>query len=742
MRWRPLSAILASLLAAAGFAAPGLAEDVPARRVYERRRTSIRKTVRWLVGEASRHGAGQLLVVFDGSSFSPPPGLTEFSAEHLFLDDLPAWVESLGEEAARAGCPVRATGSFAGRSVQVGESGWKAQLRELVVRTWWQDPDLQRVEEATKWVNRLLQRTESGIAPVRGDTRRLLALVTGSVTPERWTFHGDRPNYELAWRLKLLRVGRYWDEEAIAARLVADGCRFYVIAPEAHFGDFRPFVELPQCPWASRPQLPPLRRQRSTGAPRPAPTTPGTFDEPALRRRLDEELKDVFPDPEERRRQIDRMIARLRAELGRDGDEGGGEAPPTTPGPVTPPPPATPYGGPAALHYSDWRFDSTTPYWFPRFDGTVFYNNHAPSGYGYWPYARVAAKTGGKYYFYPFPSSRWLDVCPRDVFLLDRLAPELIHETKYLHRLRGDKGFDALAKAANLVSGETPWADGFYDHRAASGWSSFRRAAPLSFHADWFLRRRPFDIVHAWSQSQPRDLKRAGRRIRAEVLPRYDLALEVIDRAIASDAAAANDCCHPRAMADLKLARFWFAMSAFHLEALSIYAQEVDRFIPDRLRGHLEGIWITYVPAIKLSDCLDAYDQRTLSLADEANYARWELPDQPGQQGNILMIPSDHPDFRAKRSLASVLKHIDPRLRRRAMDMVQSARRVMASYAKTGWGWTTYYSIAYTFIFLPVEGQRTPGARPGGKEPPPPTTPRGPGTGPGGSAGGGPTTGR
>jgi hypothetical protein len=67
----------------------------------------------------------------------------------------------------------------------------------------------------------------------------------------------------------------------------------------------------------------------------------------------------------------------------------------------------------------------------------------------------------------------------------------------------------------------------------------------------------------------------------------------------------------------------------------------------------------------------------------------------------------------------------------------------MKDHAMSGWGWTTYYSIAYTFIFMPLpEAEGPPPVRPGETEPTPPTTPRGPETTPGGSEPGGPTTGR
>ena len=181
-------------------------------------------------------------------------------------------------------------------------------------------------------------------------------------------------------------------------------------------------------------------------------------------------------------------------------------------------------------------------------------------------------------------------------------------------------------------------------------------------------------------------------------------------------------------------------MSAFHLEAFSIYAIEIERFIPERIT-HVDRWWVVYIPTIKMSDALDGYTGQELTAEDEASYERWVLPDQPGMQGNILLIDPEHTHYRAKRKLTDVLKHLDPRLVPRALDMIHSARRVMKDHAMSGWGWTTYYSIAYTFIFMPLpEASGPPPVRPGETEPTPPTTPRGPATTPGGSEPGGPTT--
>ncbi len=741
MRSRLVLVLLALVLVLGALPAPAPAEEVRSKDVYVRRRVTIAKTVRWLMLEASRLGVGQMLVVFDMASFAPPPGVTEFSGEYLFTDDLPAWLDALGNDVAMAECPVRVTSSLAPKSIPVGDPGWAQALRRLVQRPWWDGDAVGEVEPAWRWMNRLLQRTESGIGTVRGDSRRMLVLVTGNVTPERWTFVGNRPAWETEWRAKLLPLGEYWDQEAIAARLVADGCRFYAVAPEAHFGDFRPFVELPQTPWAARPQFPPQHRfaPGDTGP----PVTAMPFDEETTRRLLDEALKKQFPDPAERRREVERALARMRkAQGGRGGldrrrERAGGRDRPTTPGPSAIPP----GGGPPRLHSSGWRFESHTPYWFPRYDDACFFNNHAPSGYGYWPFARVCAKTKGRYFFYPFPPSKWLDVCPRDGNLLDRLAPELIHETKYLSRRKGDRAHDAVARAANVVVGDTPWADGYWHQQSDSGWSSFRRVSPLAFNPDWSLRKKPFDdVFHKW-QGTVDDFIRIGHDLQDNVLPKYDKALMILDEALAAEAAG-NRRSHPRAVADLHLARYWFSMSAFHLAALGMYAVEVERFIPESMIGNVERLWVTYIPTIKMSDCLDAYDGRTLSLEGEAKYARWVIPHQRLQQGNILLIDAEDPDFRAKRSLASVLKHVDARLHRRAIDMIHSAKRVMRRYAMSGWGWSTYYSVAYTFVFQPVPFARGPRPSRGGDEPPPPpVTPSGPGTTPGGSGGGGPASG-
>ncbi len=259
--------ILIALLALLACPLAVQADEARARDVYVRRKIDIAETVAWLVSEARLHRVGQLLVVFDAASFSPPPGATEFSAERVYTNDLDAWIDALGNEVANAPCPLRATSSLAPRSIKVGDPVWKQDLRDLVTRKWWEGGAVSKMEPAAKWMNRLLKVTESAIGPYRGEKRRMLALISGSITPERWTFLGDRPSWESHWRLKLQPVGTYWNEEDVATLLQRDGCRFYCIAPEVFFGDFRPFIELPQLPWVARPQVPaaPVRRAAGSG---------------------------------------------------------------------------------------------------------------------------------------------------------------------------------------------------------------------------------------------------------------------------------------------------------------------------------------------------------------------------------------------------------------------------------------------------------------------------------------------
>jgi hypothetical protein len=697
-------AAVVATLAVALAAAPSrvAAEGLPSSEVYARRRVDIPGAVGWLASEAKRIDAKQVLVVFDVATFAPPPGHTEFTAQYAFFRDLDPWLRAFEGWATSAGAPtVRGTSSLAPKTIEMTGPRSRATLAELVRRPWWKDDAIQEIEPAVRWMTRLLDRTALPLGSTATPPRRMVVLVSGGLTPERWVpVTPSQRGYESEWRTKLLPIGRYWDPEAVGALLSERGGTLYAVAPEARFGDATPFVEAPDVPWASRPQFPSLGRRR-WGDP---PATGGL-----LRGGIEDALRGVT-DPEARRRLLEEVTRRATAPSLRE--------------------PANPVG----------RFASTTPAWFETFSGVRLWTDDAPSGYGSWPLARSVARTRGRYLFYPLPASQWLDACPADPTLLDRLAPELVTPGRYL-ALRGrDRALDALCRAAALVVKDTPWADSSFGHRAASGWSALARAAPLVMQPDSFLRRRPFDLGLSASEE---DMRRRGEEIAKDVLPRYDEALALLDGAIADVEADRSVRSHPRSVANLHLARFRFAMSAFHLEAFSIYAREVERFVPESMRGHVHYVHVAYVPTIRMSDCLDAYDGRTLPVTLEGRYPRWLPADASGYQGNLLEIPKDDPNYRAKRGLEPVLRHLDPRLRRRAMDMIQSAKAVMRGHARSGFGWTTYYSDAFTFVFTAVEVER--GSRPATgestRQPPRPTTPQGPGSGGGGSTSpSGPTT--
>ena len=184
-----------------------------------------------------------------------------------------------------------------------------------------------------------------------------------------------------------------------------------------------------------------------------------------------------------------------------------------------------------------------------------------------------------------------------------------------------------------------------------------------------------------------------------------------------------------RAQANLRLLRSWLEMSAFHLEALRLHTQ-TPAFTGSRS--------VTYVDAVKLSDCLPAYDGREISEPEERALA--VPPELADGQHNPLRILESDPRFRAQRRLDRVFARLDPRLLLRGSRMVEAAREVMRHEGRSGWGWVTYYSRAHTFLSMPVPtGVRIWTPRPGGGEDPPapPPTPRGGGSGPGGPATGG-----
>ncbi|MGE0192211.1 MAG: hypothetical protein AB7T63_09225 [Planctomycetota bacterium] len=700
-------ACAATSLLLAGPPAPLGAEEGEITSLYVRNARDLRATMRVLETEARLRDATQVIVALDAATFDPPPGLTEFTLAYPYFDDLDPWCEAIAEWARRASYPVRGTSSLAPRSIDMTERDAAVALADLVRSRWWQGERPAVLPTAAQWMPDILARTEDTVRARDASPRRLLVLVAGDAMPERTARAGSAQGYESEWRTKLLEPGTYFDPVAVDAVLTRFRCSLLVVAPEARFGDFTPIVEMPELPWVARPHLPPddfrisveMREGRRRG--------------PSMRDQLDDALRDSIPDPAARRRRVEELL---------------GRAPRTgTPGP-----------GLAHERSGGSRYLPTTPVWFARIGDAVPFNNHAPSGYGQWAYATAAAQTGGRYVFYPFPPSTWLDRCPASYALLDALAPEAVGMTRYLAARRGDPALGVLARVSAKLFEDTPWSDDGVGHRQSHAWTTLTRTAPLRVEERAWVRRKPFDDILHGSELEIRDL---GRRLLEDVLPLYDDAAEMLDEAAARMAPDRGGV-HPRSHAHLLLTRFHVRMSAFHLQALGLYATELDRFIPEEMKDDVDRVFVTYVPTIRLSDCLEAYDGRELSPADEAAYPRQDLGGVPHHQGNLLQIPEADASYRARRQLTHVLRYLDPRLRARALQMIGAARDVMESYGQTGWGWTTYYTDAFTFLFHPVPVQR--GHQPsrgGGKAPPPPTTPRGGGDGSGGSTPGGPGTG-
>jgi hypothetical protein len=380
-----------------------------------------------------------------------------------------------------------------------------------------------------------------------------------------------------------------------------------------------------------------------------------------------------------------------------------------------------------------------TPFWYGSFtsgDERLFQTD-VPSGYGAWELARVAAATGGRYLFYPFPKSDFLDVLPYDASLLSDLAPGYASRARCAAEREGDDVLRALLAAEAQVLARTPWADTWGRGRAAKRWGAFSGSSPLALTDGWRARRKPYDVVPA---GDAKTIEADGARL-AEVLPAYERAIEVLERAHYAWKAGAFRGLPRRDHALLLSARFDYAMSAFHLHALSLYMQEIERFRPPGFEKHTLSYYVTYVPTIRMSDVLEGYERRVLSDALEERFSR-----PPGAgglhrwQGNLLAIPETDPMYRAQRVPMNVLQYLDPRLVPAALRMVAAARDVMEAYGRSPHGAVVYYSEAYTFVWKPVThlgGNIGPAGKDKDKKPRPAVTPNDPAP----SSPGGPTSG-
>ena len=117
---RPLIAGVLLLATAIGGYAARAADPEPgpdAADVYVRAPKDFATAVTFVAGEARRVEAA-----FDAATFDPPPGLTEFTLEHAFFEDLEPWIEAFAGWA-RTASYQRAWNEFPGAAHDRSRAG-------------------------------------------------------------------------------------------------------------------------------------------------------------------------------------------------------------------------------------------------------------------------------------------------------------------------------------------------------------------------------------------------------------------------------------------------------------------------------------------------------------------------------------------------------------------------------------------------------------------------------------------
>lgn len=653
-------------------------EGAEARFTYLRDVATPADAARRLVAEARARGAESIAFVLDRATFDPPPGVNEFTQDGAFVRDVRAWLDGFVAAAAQPGTlPVSIAATTSPELRDATAAGARDVAAELDGSVWIDTGKL-AFAPAAKWI-------DAFGAELRG-RRKAIALVTGNVLPERWIqppFDRFQPRTREPWRSSLLNGDTYWPEEDVAAAARRRGVTLLVVAPEARFGDEAPIADLPEPPFASRPRV--------------VPFTPP--EKPELRRapKPDVAARAAMADEMRRRGIDDASIALALAAKDRDAVE--------------------------ALDVSDaGRFTSSLPTWFPIWGTTLPWTTDCPSGHGWWPFARAAAATGGAFVLYPYAGGRWMDPCLRDDALLDALGPPLGPRAAFASAAKGDPALTAMLRAQEIVLDPTPWTDWSqgYNSRMGGlwGWCGFELPGPAPSRR-WEARRKPFDLEH-WIPGGPKQAALAA-----------DRAAEAYVRAIRGLAAAQADPRVARAprrsQAHLRLCRTWFEMSLFHLQALAIGSRDPVAFgaKDPRADDHYLATW----NAVRMSDCLPAYDGRVLTAAEETAYGmKWSRASSgEPYQGAFLAIGTGDPNHRALRDADRVLAHLDARLRPQALATIAAAREVITHEARSPWGWVVYYAMLHTYAWSPPDGA-------------PAATERGGSRPPAGSSGGGTTT--
>jgi hypothetical protein len=631
----------------------GDSRELPESRFgYVRDAASPADAVKRVVAAAAERGAESIAFVLDRATFDPPPKVSEFTMSHAYAADRRAWLDAAA--AITGGPPISLALTTSERLRGTAASDVAALEAECNGDIWRQVGSSRPILPARKWI-------DSFTSQLKG-ARKAVVLVTGEAFPEssfRMVRTNDTPSGEQdPWRSSLLPRGAYWDEEAVAEVARRGGATLLVVAPEAKFGDCQPIDDVPEAPYASRPRARPVEDEG-----KPRKRAGRRLDEPVRLAMADELRKRGFDEAE-----VSRALA-LKDKEALDPPDGGRAG----------------------------RFDSAMPLYFPRLGDQLVTNTDCPSGYGVWRLARAAAATGGAYVLYPFPRGRWMDGCFRDETLLDALAPPRCSRERFASLAKDDDALALMLTAQSAVLEVTPWTDYTKGYTPWSGgltgWCGFELPGPQPAKR-WSPRTKPMD--QEYYLGTPRETAAAAAR----AVEKYRRAIRGLDAAASGPRVAAAP---RRSQANLRLCRFWFETSLFHLQSLELACREPALFGAHENTAKKDDLG--YWRAVRLSDCLPAYDGRVVTAWDEKSYGpMWaEDPDYRAYQGAFLNVPSGDPNYRAQRDVERVLRRLDPRLRAQALQVIAAARAVIDHEARSPWGWVVYYSELQTYGWSAVD---------------------------------------
>jgi len=634
-------------------------------------------------------GTATTLVLLDGITFNPPPGAEEFTFDYVFRRDLDIWLGAIESWAKGRAVYVGVTDPFV--VGPVSDPTWKDTVRGALRETTWTAPAKQPCATAAEWMTRALKSVPGGIPQV--------VWIGGLVFPEQL----EGAEFQGAGAGRLLAPETYWKEEQLVAQLLAAGTSLTVIAPEARFCDVGPLETLPELPWA------PARPLAPKGAVAEFPTAGGNTPAALAKlRTLRDDLRLQGSDTSE----LDRAIKFLE-------DAGAGRS----------------VAGIDSSYLR--RFVAYETCGHPRVRDRLLFDSGVPGAYGYWPLARVASASGGRYVFYPYERGPWLDVCPLDIGLARELAPDLSPRKTCRSRAANDPAVAVMTRAAELLEPVTSYSTGVVKKK---GWSSLRGIAN-AFDPRHLLRDKPArggqvddeDRDDAVGGHGPHITRREmsasiAKRLRS-ALPVYDQASRMLDDALRDFEAHPRSDVSRRSLADLRLMCYWTEGGAFDMESEACYLDDVDRYAP--VASDPGKLTITSNEAVRMSDCLPSYSGQTIAPDEEARLRGHDPLQGLGLASSVLFgISTDDDRCRAQRRYACVEAGIDSRVRHRLARAVAAAKSVMEHEARSPWGWEAYYSVLERYVWWNSNGLPIPPNRAtGDDQPPPPTTPGGPSTG-------------